>query len=88
VIPPAPTLYRVTDGAGTVIAEKLTDLGIAEQRADVWALTRPGIEVDVVDDKGAKVYSKTVAPLVCPDPTPVSGPKTQGSGCLVLGLPR
>jgi len=88
VIPPAPTLYKVTDGAGTVIAEKLTDLGAAEQRADVWALTRPGIEVDVIDDKGAKVYSKTVAAVECPDPTPASGPKTQGSGCLVLGLPR
>jgi len=86
-IPPAPT-YTVQDRLGTVMADHLTDLHVAEIRADMWAQARPGMTFNVFADADPSkpVYSQTnVIPHV-DDPVPGSGPQ-QGSGCIVPWWP-
>ena len=87
-VPPAAPTYTVQDALGTVMASLLTDLHVAEVRADMWAQARPGMIFNVVADADPSkpVYSQTnVIPHV-DDPVPGSGPQ-QGSGCIVPWWP-
>jgi hypothetical protein len=51
--------YAVLDAEGTVITDggRVAGLAQAKALADVWALHRPGIQVEVHDDAGELVYA-------------------------------